>query len=82
MLAIGKFRTIPERPGQSSPVRAVPVRAVQYNFQDIFEHKLHMVERSPALVQYLNVRSSGVEVKVLEIGNNDVKYKYLWIVPR
>ena len=28
-------------------------------------------------VQYLDPRCSGVEVEVLEIGNTQVKYKYL-----
>ena len=31
-------------------------------------------------VQYLDPRCSGVEVKVLEIGNTQVKYRYLKLV--
>ena len=31
-------------------------------------------------VQYLDPRCSGVEVKVMEIGNSQVKYKYLTVV--
>ena len=34
-------------------------------------------EFSGVKVQYLDPRCSGVEVKVLEIGNTQVKYKYL-----